>query len=70
MTADKHIQLSLFDDTAERLLVQEQIEKTVDAIRCRFGRDAVLRASALLDSKLTGFNPKADHTIHPYNYFR
>ncbi len=70
VTADKHIQLSLFDDTAERLLVQEQIEKTVDAIRCRFGRDAVLRASALLDSKLTGFNPKADHTIHPYNYFR
>ena len=53
-----------------RSFVQEQIEKTVDAIRCRFGRDAVLRASALLDSKLTGFNPKADHTIHPYNYFR
>ncbi len=70
VTADKHIQLSLFDDTAERLMAQEQIEKAVDAIRFRYGHNAVLRASTLLDTKLTGFNPKEDHTIHPYNYFR
>lgn len=70
VTANKHMQLSLFDDTAEQLLLQEQIEKTIDGLRCRFGHDAVLRASALLDPKLTGFNPKEDHTIHPYNYFR
>jgi len=70
VTANKHTQLSLFDDTAERLLVQEQIEKTVDELRYRFGHNAVLRASALLDPKLTGFNPKEDHTIHPYSYFR
>ena len=62
--------LSLFDDTAEQLLVQEQIEKTVDMLRYRFGHDAIMRASALLDTKLTGFNPKEDHTIHPYSYFR
>jgi DNA polymerase-4 len=70
VTADRHIQLSLFDDTAEKLMVQEQIERTVDEIRFRYGRDSVLRASALLDPKLTGFNPKEDHTIHPYSYFR
>ena len=70
VTANKHTQLSLFDDTAERLLVQEQIEKTVDELRYRFGHNAVLRASALLDPKLTGFNPREDHTIHPYSYFR
>jgi DNA polymerase-4 len=70
VTAYKHMQLSLFDDTAEQLLIQEQIEKTVDMLRYRFGHNAVLRASALLDSKLTGFNPKEDHTIHPYSYFR
>ena len=70
VTADKHIQLSLFDDTAEKLLVQEKIEKTVDELRFRFGHEAVLRAAALLDPKLTGFNPKEDHTVHPYNYFR
>ena len=70
VTANKYMQLSLFDDTAEQLLVQEQIEKTVDLLRYRFGHDAIKRASALLDPKLTGFNPKEDHTIHPYSYFR
>lgn len=70
VTADQHLQLSLFDDTVERMLVLEQIEKTVDGLRGRFGHDAILRASALLDTDLTGFNPKEDHTIHPYNYFR
>ena len=70
VTGNKHIQLSLFDDTAEQLLVQEQIEKTVDRLRSRFGHNAILRASALLDPGLTGFNPKEDHTIHPYSYFR
>ena len=70
VTANNHMQLSLFDDTAERLLIQEQIEKTIDMLRYRFGHDVIMRASALLDSKLTGFNPKEDHTIHPYSYFR
>lgn len=70
VTADRHIQLSLFDDTAEKQAVQEQMERTIDSIRFRYGRNAVLRASALLDPKLTGFNPKEDHTIHPYSYFR
>ena len=51
-------------------MLQEQIEKTVDGLRRRFKHDAVLRASVLLDPELTGFNPKEDHTIHPYNYFR
>lgn len=50
--------------------MQEQIERTIDDIRFWYGRDAVLWASALLDSKLTWFNPKEDHTIHPYSYFR
>ena len=49
VTANRHMQLSLFDDTAEQLLVQEQIEKTIDMLRYRFGHNAVLRASALLD---------------------
>ena len=70
VTANRHMQLSLFDDTAKQLLAQEQIEKTVDMLRFRYGHNAIMRASALLDPKLTGFNPKEDHTIHPYSYFR
>lgn len=63
-------QLSLFDDDVERMLSLEKLEKTVDWIRFRYGHNAVLRASSLLDKKLTGFSPKEDHTIHPYSYFR
>ena len=70
VTANRHMQLSLFDDTAERLLTQEQIAKAVDGIRQQYGHNAILRASSLLDPQLTGFNPKEHHTVHPYNYFR
>lgn len=64
------VQLALFDDSAERMMLLEKLERAVDNIRWRYGHKAVLRASALLDSKLTGFSPKEDHTIHPYSYFR
>ena len=64
------LQLSLFDNSAGRILQQEQLEKSIDWIRWRYGHDAILRASSLLDRQLTGFNPKENHTIHPYSYFR
>ena len=38
-------------------------------LRRRFGHDAVLRAATLLDNTLR-INPKDDHVIHPYSYFR
>lgn len=43
-------------------------EKSIDDIRSRFGR--VQRCSMLIDKKLTGLNPKADHVIHPVSYFK
>ena len=61
--------LSLFDDN-DKLIQQENLAHTIDALRSRFGHDIVLKASCLLDTKLTGFNPKEDHTIHPVSYFR
>ena len=70
VTAGKHIQLSLFDHRAEDRLRQVRLAQTVDGLRERFGRDALVRASALLDKKLTGFDPKEDHVIHPLSYFR
>ena len=68
VTAVNHQQLSLFDQDKEPQL--EILEKTIDVIRSRFGQTAVLKAACLLDSKLTGFNPKEDHTIHPVNFFK
>ena len=69
VTENNFMELSLFDDN-DKLIQQENLAHTIDALRSRFGHDIVLKASCLLDTKLTGFNPKEDHTIHPVSYFR
>lgn len=69
VTADTLIELSLFEDES-RNLAAENLARTIDGLRKRFGHDSILRASSLLDRNLTGFNPKEDHTIHPVSYFR
>lgn len=67
VTADGYIQLDLFDrDKTEA----EALEKTIDSIRQRFGAYSVQRCTMLQDRKLTGFNPKEDHVIHPVSFFR
>ena len=69
VTENSFMELSLFDDN-DKLIQQENLAHTIDALRSRIGHDIVLKASCLLDTKLTGFNPKEDHTIHPVSYFR
>ncbi|KYZ77066.1 DNA polymerase IV [Anaerosporomusa subterranea] len=67
VTADRHVQLDLFDrDKTEA----EELERTVDTLRRRFGHYSVQRCAMLLDRQLTGFNPKDDHVIHPISFFR
>ena len=68
VTAESGIQLSLFDNgRTER---KDNLAKAIDALRKRYGHDAILRAACLLDTKLTGVNIKDEHTIHPVSYFR
>jgi DNA polymerase-4 len=67
VTADQHIQLDLF---GEDPTTKEQLEKTIDDIRRRFGPYIIQRCSMLIDRQLTGFDPKSDHVIHPVSYFR
>lgn len=67
VTADKHIQLDLFGDDPT---VKEQLEKTIDDIRQRFGPYSIQRCSMLTDQQLSGFNPKDDHVIHPVSFYR
>ena len=69
VTENNYMELSLFEDN-DKVIEQENLAHTIDALRKRFGHDSILRASCLLDSTLTGFNPKEDHTIHPISYFR
>jgi len=35
----------------------------------RFGPYCIQRCALLLDGKLTGFDPKTEHVIHPVSYF-
>lgn len=67
VTADGHIQIDLFDKDKTGL---EILEKTIDGLRKRFGHYSIQRCAMLLDPKLSGFNPKDDHTIHPVSYFK
>ena len=69
VTENTYMELSLFDDN-DNIIEQENLAHTIDSLRKRFGHNSILRASCLLDSSLTGFNPKEDHTIHPVSYFR
>lgn len=70
VTEKDNVQLSLFENIDEKREQQESLAHTIDAIRSRFGHGSLLRASCLLDNKLTGFNPKEDHVIHPVSYFK
>ena len=48
---------------------RERLDRTVDRLKNRFGSFAVQPAVLLTDRKLSGFDPKNDHTIHPVGYF-
>jgi len=67
VTAAGHVQLDLF---AKDKGAVELLEKAIDGIRRRFGPYSVQRCVMLCDRRLTGFNPKDDHVIHPISYFR
>lgn len=67
VTAETGYQLDMFaPDTTDK---KDKLAKAVDQLRRRFGHDAVLRAACLLDKQLN-INPKDDHVIHPFSFFR
>lgn len=67
VTADGAMQLDLFERDAAEM---EGLERTIDRLRERFGAYSIRRCALLEDERLTGFNPKDDHVIHPVSYFR
>ena len=67
VSADGSFQLDLFERDAGE---QETLERTVDRLRERFGPYSIQRCALLQDAKLTGFDPKTDHVIHPVSFFR
>ncbi len=67
VTANGQVQLDLFDNSK---LDAETLAIIVDNLHKRFGHYSIQRCSMMLDRKLTGFNPKDDHIIHPISYFK
>ncbi len=67
VTEDGSVQLDLFTPDSTD---QEELERTVDRLRERFGPYCVRRCSLLQDDRLTGFNPKDENVIHPVSFFR
>ena len=61
-------QTSLFCDEVKREKM-ERLDNAVDRLKARFGTFAVQPAVLLKDRKLSGFDPKNDHIIHPLGYF-
>lgn len=62
------VQLSFFDSDEKERVRQEQLDDTLDHLKERFGASAVCPALLLKDKRLSGFNPKASHIIHPVGY--
>lgn len=60
-------QIDLFSDESKREKM-ENLEKTIDVLKRRFGNYSIQRACLLSDRDLTRFNPYDDHTIHPVSY--
>lgn len=65
---DGYIQMNLFTSEKQREK-QLVLEETMDAIRNKFGFEKIQRCSMKLDQKLTDFDPKHDHVIHPVSFF-
>jgi DNA polymerase-4 len=62
-------QMSLLTET-EKVLKEEDLERTVDTIRRRYGHFSIQRGLMLTDKKLSCENPKEDHTIHPIAFLK
>ncbi len=67
VTETGRLQLDLFD---EQKAAASSLETAVDDIRRRFGQNSIQRCVMLTDCRLSGFNPKDDHVIHPVSFFR
>ncbi|MDN5314823.1 MAG: polymerase [Clostridiales bacterium] len=61
-------QLQFWSDDNRRQKM-EQLERTMDDIRSRYGWFSVCRAMMLSDRELSDLNPKHDHVIYPVSYF-
>ncbi|MCL1982178.1 MAG: DNA polymerase IV [Clostridiales bacterium] len=69
VSADLPQQLSLWEDAAQAES-KEELERTVNCLRGRYGNKVIQRAIMYLDTDLSGVDAKRDHLIHPVGLFK
>jgi len=67
--ADTPRQLTLFED-AKKDEQLEDLEKTINGLRARFGNKIVQRGLMYLDTDLSKVDAKKNHTIFPVGFFK
>ena len=65
---DAPIQLDFMGDEEKRMAM-EDMERSIDDLRRRFGHQVVQRGVVLTDRGFADINPVEDHTIHPVPFF-
>ena len=65
---DEPIQLDFMGDETKRVHM-EQLERSIDSLRSRYGHQIVQRGVVLQDRGYAKINPAEEHTIHPVNMF-
>ena len=61
-------QVTLFED-AGKMTRKEDLERTINILRDRYGNKCIQRAIMYTDGELSGVDAKKDHTIHPQGVF-
>jgi DNA polymerase-4 len=69
VSADTPRQMSLFDDAIKDQLTEE-LERTINGLRARFGNKIIQRGIMCLDKDLSKIDAKKDHTIYPVGFFK
>lgn len=61
-------QLTIFEDVV-KAANKEELERIINALRCRYGNKIIQRAIMHTDRELSGVDAKKDHIIHPVGVF-
>ena len=62
-------QISLFEDV-KKDLQDENLERTINQLRARYGNKIIQRAIMHLDTDLSRVDAKKNHTVHPAGFFK
>jgi DNA polymerase-4 len=62
-------QLTIFED-AGKDLAKEDLERTINTLRARFGNKIIQRGIMYMDTELSRVDAKKNHTVYPAGFFK